>query len=373
MILGIVERRTTMPILSHVLLNAVDGNLILQGTDLANTVTVSCDIRAQKDLCVAVPVDKVFELMKEFGDDEDILVKATDRNWIEISGGEGKFRIAGLPGEDFPDCPETDQENMVAVSSEKLEKMVVRTAFCIPEDDMKKNLFGLFFEKRGDHKLRLVATDGHRLSFAEDTVDGLVLPDNNVLVTKKAVLEIRKLLRLSKEVRMGISRKHFIFELPSENLRLVSRVKEEEFPDYMQVVPASTKNVAKMSSSQFRSALRRVLVLSSEYESAGKFVELQFRCGELQLDTRQQTGEGKESVQTDYDGEEVCLGFNGGYIEEVMDVIGSPEIQIGFSSNKNPVCVFALDEGEKREGYMNVIMPLDIEKKSADGGNRSEA
>ncbi len=369
MILGIVERRTTMPILSHVLLSSSNGKLTLQGTDLANTVTVSCDVQTGEDIHVAVPADTLSELIKEFNDQEDISVKATEKSWIEVSGGAGEFKMAGLPGEDFPEGPEIELDNMFAISSKKLEKLISRTVFCISDDDMRKNLFGLFFEKRGDQKLRLVATDGHRLSFAEEKVEGLVLQDN-VLVSKKAVVEIMKLLRFSEEVRIGVSGKHFVFECPSENLRLVSRLRDEPFPDYMQVVPASTKNTATLNSLRLLSALRRVSIFSPEAES-GKFVEMRFSEGELHLDAHLQTGDGEETIPVDYSEEEVRLGFNGGYFQDVLEVIGSPEVQICFSGNKNPVCVLALDKGEKREGYMNVIMPMDLREKPKDGGKRS--
>ena len=245
--------------------------------------------------------------------------------------------------------------------------MISKTIFSVSEDEMRRSLSGVFFEKRGEQTLRLVATDGHRLSFVDQKIEGLNLL-KDILVPKKAVMEIKRLLRLSKEVRIGSSGNFFVFELKDENLVFISRVIDAEFPDYMQVVPASTKNTVKVDTDKLLLALRRVSLFSADnVRGGGRFVEMAFADGRLLLGAYLNTGEGKESMPVEFSGEEVRLGFNFTYFQDVLDAVGSPEVIVGFSGHKNPVYVVPCKEGEKQDGYVNVIMPMELDAKAAEG------
>lgn len=370
MIQGVVERRTTMPILSHVLMNSTDKGLFLRATDLENTATVFCDAETEGEFNVAVPAGILSELVREIKEEEDISVTAAENNWIEVVTSSGSFRIAGLASDDFPRVPEVSSESLFQVSSERLEEMISRTVFSVSDDEMRRSLSGVFFEKRGEQMLRLVATDGHRLSFVDEKIESLNLPED-IMVPKKAVMEIRKLLRLSKEVRIGSSGNFFVFESDDENLVFISRVIDAEFPDYMQVVPVSTKNAVTVDASRLLDAIRTVSIFSADnVKGGGKFVEMAFEEGMLLLDAHLNTGEGKESIPIEYSGEEVKLGFNFTYFQDVLDVVGSSQVVIGFSGHKNPVYIVPCEEGEKQDGYVNVIMPMELDTKATEGQTR---
>ena len=367
MIQGVVEKRTTMPILSHVLMSSMDKGLLLEATDLENTVTVFCDAQTDGEFKVAVPAGILSDLVREIREDEEVSVTAAENNWIEVVTSSGSFRIAGLAADDFPRIPEISSEDLFQVSSEALEEMISRTVFSVSDDEMRRSLSGVFFERRGEQTLRLVATDGHRLSFVDQKIEGLNLP-KDILVPKKAVLETRKLLRLSKEVRIGSSGNFFVFELGDENLVFISRVIDSEFPDYMQVVPVSTKNAVRVHAASLLLALRRVSLFSADnVKGGGRFIEMVFGEGNMLLGAYLNTGEGRESIPVEYSGEEVRLGFNFTYFQDVLDALGSPEVIIGFSGHKNPVHLVPCKEGEKQDGYVNVIMPMEPDARAAEG------
>ena len=370
MIQGVVEKRTTMPILSHILMRSTDKGLLLEATDLENTATVFCDVQTEGEFKVAVPAGILSDLVREIREEEEVSVTATKNNWIEVVTSSGSFKIAGLAADDFPRIPEVSSGDLFQVSSERLEEMISRTVFSVSEDEMRRSLSGVFFEKRGEQTLRLIATDGHRLSFVDQKIEGLnMLKD--ILVPKKAVMEIKRLLRLSKEVRIGSSGNFFVFELKDENFVFISRVIDAEFPDYMQVVPASTKNTVRVNTASLLLALRRVSLFSADnVRGGGRFVEMAFTEGRLLLGAYLNTGEGKESIPIEYSGEEVRLGFNFTYFQDVLDAVGSPEVIVGFSGHKNPVYVVPCKEGEKQDGYVNVIMPMELDAKAAEGQAR---
>ena len=370
MIQGVVEKRTTMPILSHVLMRSTDKGLLLEATDLENTATVFCDVQTEGEFKVAVPAGILSDLVREIREEEEISVTATKNNWIEVVTSSGSFKIAGLAADDFPRIPEVSSGDLFQVSSERLEEMISKTVFSVSEDEMRRSLSGVFFEKRGEQTLRLIATDGHRLSFVDQKIEGLNLL-KDILVPKKAVMEIKRLLRLSKEVRIGSSGNFFVFELKDENLVFISRVIDAEFPDYMQVVPDSTKNTVKVDTDKLLLALRRVSLFSADnVRGGGRFVEMAFADGRLLLGAYLNTGEGKESIPVEFSGEEVRLGFNFTYFQDVLDAVGSPEVIVGFSGHKNPVYVVPCKEGEKQDGYVNVIMPMELDAKAAEGQAR---
>ena len=370
MIQGVVEKRTTMPILSHVLMSSTDKGLFLEATDLENTATVFCDAQTEGEFKIAVPAGILSDLVREIKEEEEISITATENNWIEVVTSSGSFKIAGLAADDFPRIPEVSSENLFQVSSERLEEMISKTVFSVSDDEMRRSLSGVFFEKRGEQTLRLVATDGHRLSFVDEKIENLNLP-KDILVPKKAIMEIRRLLRLSKEVRIGSSGNFFVFESKDENLVFISRVIDAEFPDYMQVVPVSTKNTVTVDASKLLVALKRVSLFSADnVRGGGRFVEMAFGGGTLLLGAYLNTGEGKESMPVEYSGDEVKLGFNFTYFQDVLDAVGSPEVIIGFSGHKNPVYVVPCSEGEKQDGYVNVIMPMELDARAAEGQTR---
>lgn len=383
MIQGIAEKRTTMPILSHVLLKSAGKTLQLIATDLENTLSVSCDATIEEELELAVPAKLLFDVVRAL-DEEEISVSGTKNNRITINTGSGKFEIAGLPAGDFPRVPEFSMDEVFPVSPEDLETMISKTIFSASKDEMRKNICGVLLEKRGKENVRMVATDGHRLSFFGQKMKKVNLP-GNVLIPLKVITELRKLLHFlnakkddaekgkksakKNYVEIGCSGNFFVFSATGENIVLLSRTVEAEFPDYMQVVPSSTKNRIKLDAILLRDIIRRVSIFSTDsMKGGGKFVNLRIGNEDLVLKSMSSdVGDGQEKMPIEEYSENepseddresqlpMDIGFNFTYLQDVLEALDGAHVYLGFSGPRSPVLLVP----DSDEDCVNVIMPLE--------------
>lgn len=348
---GISERRATMPILSHVLVTLKNNKIEISATDLETTMSTWCDAQVEKEGSLAIPARKLFEIVKELPDGE-IEVEEIGNHWVEIRSSSANFKIAGLPSEDFPIVPELHSENLFSVESFLIEDMISKTIFAVSPDELRRNLAGIYFEESGEKNLRLVSTDGHRLSLVEKKIDGGVKFDKGFVVPKKGVAELRKVLRLSETVRIGVGDNFFMAE--GENIVLIARLIDADFPDYKQVTPEVTKVTISIGRDELLSALKRVSILSSEKTRS---VKLNIEKGAMTLiSVSPEFGEAKESIPLDYDGEPVELGFNARYLMDVLEAITQEKVQIGLIDELSPAVI----RPDEDEIYMSVIMPMRV-------------
>lgn len=348
---GISERRATMPVLSHVLVTLKNSKIEISATDLETTMSTWCEAQVEKEGSLAIPARKLFEIVKELPDGE-IEVEEIGNHWVEIRSSSANFKIAGLPSEDFPIVPELHSENLFSVESFLIEDMISKTIFAVSPDELRRNLAGIYFEESGEKKLRLVSTDGHRLSLVEKKIDGGVKFDKGFVVPKKGVAELRKVLRLSETVRIGVGDNFFMAE--GENIVLIARLIDADFPDYKQVTPEVTKVTISIGRDELLSALKRVSILSSEKTRS---VKLNIEKGAMTLiSVSPEFGEAKESITLDYDGEPVELGFNARYLMDVLEAITQEKVQIGLIDELSPAVI----RPDDTEIYMSVIMPMRV-------------
>ena len=348
---GISERRATMPVLSHVLVTLKNSKIEISATDLETTMSTWCDAQVEKEGSLAIPARKLFEIVKELPDGE-IEVEEIGNHWVEIRSSSANFKIAGLPSEDFPIVPELHSENLFSVESFLIEDMISKTIFAVSPDELRRNLAGIYFEESGEKNLRLVSTDGHRLSLVEKKIDGGVKFDKGFVVPKKGVAELRKVLRLSETVRIGVGDNFFMAE--GENIVLIARLIDADFPDYKQVTPEVTKVKISIGRDELLSALKRVSILSSEKTRS---VKLNIEKGAMTLiSVSPEFGEAKESIPLDYDGEPVELGFNARYLMDVLEAITQEKVQIGLIDELSPAVI----RPDDHEIYMSVIMPMRV-------------
>lgn len=348
---GIAEKRATMPILSHVLLNVEKGKIRISATDLETTMSLWCDADVEKESSLAIPSRKLFEIVKELPDVE-MELEEIGNNWVEIKTSTASFKIAGLSAEDFPTIPEVPTSNLFSINSNTLENMISRTIFSVSPDELRRNLSGIFFEKTGEKNLRLIATDGHRLSYIDYESEDNLGFSKNVLVPKKAVSELRKLLRFSENILIGAESNFFISKV--DDIVLYSRLIDADFPDYRQVTPDSTKHKFKVSTSHLLSALKRVSIFSSEKT---KSVKVKLDSNELILiSVSPEVGEAKESIMIEYSGDPFEIGFNSRYVMDVLEAIGESVAIFGVSDELSP----AMIRPESGDHYVNVIMPMRV-------------
>ena len=276
---SVVERRTSMPILSNVLLEAEDERLLVAATDLETSFKGQFSARVSKPGKVTVPARKFYEIIKELPA-EEIYLKEKENNFLHISAGRASFDLVGLSAEDFPNLPQVAGVPQLGISGEILSEMIEKTIFSISQEDTRFNLAGLFVQKRtsdGDNYLRFVSTDGHRLSLVDRSLEGLdeFELDGGVIIPRKGVAEMRKMAE-EEELQLGLSQNYAT--LTVGEARLILRMQEGSFPDYEVVIPKVTKKKAVVNRQAFSDVLRRVAILATDRFQG---VKLDFKEGLL--------------------------------------------------------------------------------------------
>jgi len=348
---GIAEKRATMPILSHILLSSVENGIQITATDLETTLSVNCEAKVENNDSIAIPARKLFDIVRELPEGE-IQIEEIKNNWIEITTSSAAFKLAGLPGEDFPAVPEVSTEDLFELGSDILESMISKTIYCVSGDELRRNLSGIYFEKMNGNVLRLVATDGHRLSYVEKDLENEVVLKDNVLVPRKAVSELRKLLKYGDNIKIGCEKNFFI--TMTDGIVMFSRLIDADFPDYNQVVPDSTKSKITLNRDQFLSALKRVSIFSSEKT---KSIKLSFSENSLLLTSvSPDVGEAKESLPIKFNGGNIDIGFNSRYLLDILESIDEQDINLEITDELSPTVITPFDMAN----YKCVVMPMRI-------------
>jgi DNA polymerase-3 subunit beta len=360
---GIVEKKSTMPILSHVLLEAKKDTLVVSATDLDLAVSSehreSCEVL--KDGALAVSARHLYDIVRALPE-QQVTLKKGHNNYLEVRSGPSEFRIVGLPAEDFPALPRFEKVPFGDIDPKLLLDMVERTSFAVSTDETRYNLNGVFFEPSAE-ALRLVATDGHRLSLVERTVGGTFGLKRGVILPKKGLQELRKLLAEAAEsgttdaggeTKLGFVENSAIVRRPGVTLSM--RLIEGLFPDYRQVIPKAGDRSVKLGRERFQETLRRISLLSTDKAHA---VKLEITKGVLKVTSQNpDLGEAKEEVPVEYDGEALKIGFNARYILDVLGVMRSKDVSFELADDLSPGVLRGSDEAD--QGFTAVVMPMRI-------------
>jgi len=358
---GIVEKKSTMPILSHVLLEAKKGQLVVSATDLDLAVSSEheqgCEIL--KEGALAVSARHLYEIVRAMPE-QQVTLKKAHNNYLELKSGPSEFRIVGLPAEDFPALPRFEKVPFADVDAAVLLDMIERTFFAVSTDETRYNLNGVFFEPSAE-LLRLVATDGHRLALVERKMGATFGLKKGVILPKKGLQELRKLLSEAvesgeekPETKLGFVENSAIVRRPGVVLSM--RLIEGLFPDYRQVIPKPGEKVVKMGRERLQETLRRVSLLSTDKAHA---VKLELGKGTLRvLSQNPDLGEAKEEVPVEYAGDALKIGFNARYLLEVLQVLKSKDVAFELADDLSPGVLRGVDEAD--QGYTAVVMPMRI-------------
>jgi len=329
---GVVEKRSTLPILANLLLEATPEGLHVGASDLEVTVRGVAKADVAKEGAVTLPAGKLHEIARSLPDAE-VQFELKDRNQVSITCERTHFRIPSQPRDEFPNFPEVDESKGIKLPGHVLREMIERVAFAITTEDPRYSLNGaLFLLKSGS--LTLVATDGHRLAFVSKELD-VVVPDGEVkvIVPRKALAEVSKLtadIGEDDQVLFGQSDTQVFFLVGRH--RLTSNLLEGDFPRYENVMPDSSETVIQLPREDFSHAVRRVSLLASE--RLGKAVRLELSAGKLELSSKTEMGEAQESLSVEYDGESMSIGFNARYILDFLSVVGTPSVRLEMNPAK---------------------------------------
>jgi DNA polymerase-3 subunit beta len=359
---GIVEKKSTMPILSHVLLEASKGTqLHVSATDLDVSVSSDHACKVTKDGRVAVPAKQLYEIARTLPE-KDVVLRRASNNYLEVKSGAAEFRIVGLPAEDFPALPRFDKVAFVPVPPRQLLELIELTAFAASTDETRYNLNGVFFEPSAG-ALRAVATDGHRLSLAERTLGGDFGVNKGVILPRKGLAEMKKLLLDAgdgQEVQLGFVESSAVLQRP--DVRLVMRLIEGAFPDYRQVIPKAGEKSFTVGRERLLDTLRRVSLLSADKAHA---VKLELSKGKLRvLSQNPDLGEAREEVPVEYGGDDLKIGFNARYLIDVLGAMAALEpvavqdVKVELTDDLSPGVL--RPAGESATEYTAVVMPMRI-------------
>ncbi|HET9129441.1 MAG TPA: DNA polymerase III subunit beta, partial [Terriglobia bacterium] len=306
LIQGVVERKTTIPILANVLVRAESNGLGIIATDLEIGLKSVCAAKTTTAGVMTLPAKRLYEIIRALPDKE-IKFKRGEANWVTVTCGSSRFRIAGLPQEDFPVLPEP-KANVVRIPAEILSKLITRTIFAISTEDSKYTLSGaLLVLKPGS--ITMVATDGHRLAHVEKTEElEDVSEEIRVLVPKKAMGELVRMISESADTeKIGFSRddNHLFFDLGKR--LLVSRMLTGQFPNYEAVLPRNNDRTFAVDREEITSAIRRVAILSDE---RSRTVKVAVASGSLEITaSHSDLGEAHETIEIEYNKEDLQVGF----------------------------------------------------------------
>ena len=350
---GIVERKTTMPILANVLLRAEKKRLSLTATDLEVGMKVPLSADVLSDGQVTVHARSIYDLARELPDDV-VHIKVEDSNWVSIQCGKSRFRIVGLPAEEFPSLPEKEEGEVRKIDSQTIQEMVDRTAFAMSSDETRYSLNGVYVERfdgKEGTKLRMVATDGHRLSVMEREIGEKWDFPSGAIVPKKGVMEIKRLVDSGDSpIELWIGKKHLIAY--RDEVSLFVRLVDGKFPPYEQVVPKKPRRIVSVTRKDLIHALRRVSVLSTDRTRGVKF---KFSPKNIDIyASNPDIGEAREELSAQYKGEAFEAGFNARYFLDVLTSIEDEQAVLGLGDETSP-CVI---KSEHDRGFTHVIMPM---------------
>lgn len=344
---GVVERKTTKPILSNILIEAEKTGIKLTATDLEVAILSHIPAQVVTPGTIMVLAKSLTDIVREINQ-MDIHISLQEADRLQILAGSSTFTIPALKADDFPKIPEVDSKS-IEVNCKDFSRMLEMTAFCVSASDTRLNLSGVLFEK-AKGSFRMVATDGHRLALSEKDLidqDGI-----RVIVPRKGVAQLRRLAAEDGTFELGIGEKNLFARKGNETLfiRLIDGV----FPDYGRVIPESNEKFATISKSAFMGALRRVSLLADERSSG---VLLAFSSGHLGISVKNSDlGEANEEFEISYKGEKLDVGFNAKYFLDALNVISGDEVILALHSDLTP-CVI---KSEKDSGFLSVIMPMRI-------------
>src|ERR1700722_9943432 len=322
---NVVSTRTTLPILSNVLIRAEGDRVEFTATDLDVTIACAVEATIKKGGSTTVPVKKLFGIVRELSNAE-IEIEVDEKNMCGVRSGASFYKIHGLAAEEFPPLPKFKEDKKVSLPQEKIRSMMKKTSFAISTDESRYVLNGIFISLK-EHKMTMVATDGRRLALVDEEVDVSEKSQGEFIVPAKAVNELNRLLTDKGEVELRYTDNQAAFTLKDEkgfSILIVTKLIEGNYPNYRQVIPAEAKERVGLMREEFLHALRRAEIMTSEKSNS---VKLSFTKNNLAITANSpDVGEARESLAINYKGKEMAIAFHPKYMIEPLAALADDEV-----------------------------------------------
>ncbi len=345
---NVVSTRTTLPILSNVLLQTNDGEVRLTTTDLNVGVRGSFEADVEKAGATTLPARRLFNIIRELPSSE-IQFDVDGKNAASIRSGQSFFKILGLPEEEFPPLPKFDDAKVVTIRQKDLRDGLRKTSYAISTDETRYVLNGVLFSFK-DNKLTLVATDGRRLAMLDIDLEFPRSHEADIIVPTKAVTELQRLLTDEGDVRVSVGSGQIAFDL--NNTLLVSKLIEGNYPNYKQVIPGEMKERVTLERETFLNSLRRVSLLASDKSNS---IKLNFSKNNIDITANTpEVGEAKESLPVVYKGREFSIAFNPEFLMAPLRNLTEDEIFLDLIDEMSPGVI------KIQSPFLYVLMPMRI-------------
>jgi DNA polymerase-3 subunit beta len=353
---GVVERKTTIPILSNFLFEAGDDKLTITATDLDLSLRTSCSVKVKKEGSCTIPARKLYDYVKLLPDG-DISLKLLDNHWVQIRSGRSNTKMVGMARSNFPSLPSFPTAGVVKIPAQALRTMISRTIFAISNEESRYTLNGALLVLKPESMI-MVATDGHRLAHIERAGTQMdVSGEMKTLIPRKAMAEISSLLSSSDVEFVEFAKDESTLFFRIGGRLLTSRQLTGQFPNYEAVLPKENTKIIQVPSETLSSAIQRVAQFADERSGA---IRIKLEKNELRLSSSStETGESEDSIEINYSADPMTIGFNSQYLLEFLKVTNAGEVRLEFKDAQSAGQMRPDDSSDEFK-YRYVVMPMRI-------------
>jgi DNA polymerase III subunit beta len=344
-----IPTRTTLPVLSNILIEASADGVQLSGTDLDIAVTLRVPAEVEEEGALTVPAKKLQELARELPEQPARITTTGER--LELVCGKATFRLNGMPRDEFPSFPQVDFESSWKLPTALMSTMIERTSFAVSTEESRPILNGVLWQL-ADGEMRMVATNGHRLAKLAVQAEAGSAPHADLIVPPKALAQVQRLFSGDEDIEVSRNENHLGFRQGGR--RVYTRLIEGPYPNYEQVIPKDNDRIAIADKETLTRALRRMAVVASEQTHR---VRMSFGPNMLRLSVETpDLGEAQEEMEVEYSGEALDIGFNANYLLEVLRFMPTDEVRLSFKAPERAATVEPTDD--KAGTYLCLVMPL---------------
>ena len=355
---SVVERKTTIPILSNFLIEAEDDRLNITATDLDQAIRTSAEVKVKKPGACTIPARKLYDYIKLLPEGE-ISIKLLDNHWVQIRSGRSNTKMVGMARANYPQVPEFPTVAATSIPALVLKTLINRTIFAISNEESRYTLNGALLVIKAE-SLAMVATDGHRLAYVEkpnEVLEG-ISGEKRVLIPRKALQELQQLLSVSDAEKVEFADDEHTLFFRIGHRTLSTRKLSGQFPNFEAVMPRDNTKFAVVRSSELSAAIGRVAQFADERSGA---IRMRLESNELKISANSaESGESEDTIDTPYSSEPIAVGFNSGYILDFLKALGNEgEVRLEFKDSQSAGQMRPEDPDAEYK-YRYVLMPMRI-------------
>ena len=349
-IIPAVPSRTPMPVLENFLVEIKDGLMTVSATDLEIFLRSSLNVPSEEDTKMVIPAKLFYDIIRSLGDTQ-IKFETGGEGKLRIQTDNGVYNLSYSPSDDFPEIPEVSKEKEVNMNGQDLRKMIEQTSFAMSREDMRPAMTGTLIEFTGEG-IRFVTTDGHRLvKYINKTITSS--KDEQYIVPERAISVLLKLLG-DTDIKMYLSKTNISFNLG--DIELISRLIGEKYPAYNSVIPLENENILTINTNDLLSTVKRMMLFSSANSKQVKF-SISSNKLEVSAEDIDHGSSAKENIQCEYNGDIMDIGFNTGYVNDILTHVNDEKVIFKLHS-PTKACIIEPSKMEDNEDLMLLLMPV---------------